>query len=41
MRENGLTLAAVTDHRTVSPGRKFDLKPSELDRFRRYLGKRL
>jgi N-acetyl-anhydromuramyl-L-alanine amidase AmpD len=41
MRENGLTLAAVTDHRTVSPGRKDDLKPSELDRFRSYLAARL
>ena len=32
-----LTLADVTDHRTVSPGRKDDLKASELTRFRTYL----
>jgi N-acetylmuramoyl-L-alanine amidase len=37
MREYGLTLADVTDHRTVSPGRKDDLRPSELTRFRTYL----
>jgi N-acetyl-anhydromuramyl-L-alanine amidase AmpD len=41
MRQYGLTLADVTDHRTVSPGRKDDLKPSELARFKAYLGKRL
>ena len=37
MRKYGLTLADVTDHRTVSPGRKDDLKLSELTRFRTYL----
>jgi N-acetyl-anhydromuramyl-L-alanine amidase AmpD len=37
MREYGLTLADVTDHRTVSPGRKDDLRSSELTRFRTYL----
>jgi AmpD protein len=37
MRQHGLTLADVTDHRTVAPGRKDDLKPSELTRFRTYL----
>jgi N-acetylmuramoyl-L-alanine amidase len=37
MRKYGLALADVTDHRTVSPGRKDDLKPSELTRFRTYL----
>jgi N-acetyl-anhydromuramyl-L-alanine amidase AmpD len=37
MRRYRLTLADVTDHRTVSPGRKDDLKPSELTRFRTYL----
>ena len=37
MRKYGLTLADVTDHRTVSPGRKDDLAPMELARFRRYL----
>jgi AmpD protein len=37
MRRYRLTLADVTDHRTVAPGRKDDLKPSELARFRTYL----
>jgi N-acetyl-anhydromuramyl-L-alanine amidase AmpD len=37
MRQYRLTLADVTDHRTVSPGRKDDLKASELTRFRTYL----
>lgn len=41
MRQYGLTLDDVTDHRTVSPGRKDDLKPSELARFKAYLAKRL
>jgi len=31
----------ITDHRTVSPGRKNDLKPSELARFKSYLANRL
>jgi len=37
MRKYGLTLADVTDHRTVSPGRKDDLRQTELTRFRTYL----
>ena len=37
IREYGLTLADVTDHRTVAPGRKDDLRASELTRFRTYL----
>jgi N-acetyl-anhydromuramyl-L-alanine amidase AmpD len=41
MRQYGLTLDDVTDHRTVSPGRKDDLKPSELARFKAYLAARL
>jgi N-acetylmuramoyl-L-alanine amidase len=41
MREYGLTLADATDHRTVSPGRKDDLRPIELERFLRFLSKRL
>jgi N-acetylmuramoyl-L-alanine amidase len=41
MREYGLTLLDVTDHRTVSPGRKDDLRPIELERFLRFLSKRL
>ena len=41
MRQYGLTAANVTDHRTVSPGRKDDLKPLELARFKAYLAKRL
>jgi N-acetyl-anhydromuramyl-L-alanine amidase AmpD len=41
MRQYGLTLADVTDHRTVSPGRKDDLRPIELERFLRFLSKRL
>ena len=36
-----LTLDDVTDHRTVSPGRKDDLNPTEFARFKAYLGKRL
>jgi AmpD protein len=41
MREYGLTLQDVTDHRTVAPGRKDDLRPIELERFLRFLSKRL
>jgi N-acetyl-anhydromuramyl-L-alanine amidase AmpD len=37
MKRYGLTLADVTDHRTVSPGRKDDLAASELARFKAYL----
>ncbi len=41
MRKYGLTLADVTDHRTVSPGRKDDLNPVEFTRFKKYLAARL
>jgi len=41
MKRYGLTLADVTDHRTVSPGRKDDLNPTEFARFKAYLAKRL
>ena len=41
MKRYGLTLADVTDHRTVSPGRKDDLAASELARFKAYLAKRM
>jgi len=41
MRRYKLGLKDVTDHRTVSPGRKDDLNPTELARFKAYLAKRL
>lgn len=41
MKRYGLTLADVTDHRTVSPGRKDDLAAGELARFKDYLSKLL
>ena len=41
MQRYGLTLADVTDHRTVSPGRKDDLNSKELARFKDYLSKLL
>jgi N-acetyl-anhydromuramyl-L-alanine amidase AmpD len=41
MREYNLALGDVTDHRNVSPGRKNDLNPVELARFKAYLAKRL
>jgi N-acetylmuramoyl-L-alanine amidase len=41
MRRYGLTLADVTDHRTVSPGRKDDLAAAELARFKAFLAERL
>ena len=41
MKKCGLTLADVTDHRTVSPGRKDDLAAGELARFKDYLSKLL
>jgi len=41
MKHFGLTLADVTDHRTVSPGRKDDLNPVELARFKKYLAARM
>jgi N-acetyl-anhydromuramyl-L-alanine amidase AmpD len=37
MREHDIPLENVTDHRTVSPGRKSDLKQSELARFKEFL----
>jgi N-acetylmuramoyl-L-alanine amidase len=36
-----LTIDDVTDHRTVSPGRKDDLNPAELARFKEYLAQRI
>jgi len=36
-----LTLDDVTDHRTVAPGRKDDLNPTEFARFKKYLAARL
>ncbi len=41
IRQYNLALGDVTDHRTVSPGRKDDLNPVELARFKKYLAKRL
>ena len=41
MKRYGLTLADVTDHRTVSPGRKDDLAAGELARFKSYLAEQL
>jgi AmpD protein len=41
MRKYNLALGDVTDHRTVAPGRKDDLNPSELARFKSYLSTRL
>ena len=41
MTRYGLTLADVTDHRTVSPGRKDDLAAQELARFKVFLAERL
>ncbi len=41
MREYNLALGDVTDHRTVSPGRKDDLNPVELARFKKYLAARM
>jgi AmpD protein len=41
MRLYRLTLDDVTDHRTVAPGRKDDLNPVELARFKKYLAARL
>lgn len=41
MKRYGLTLADVTDHRTVSPGRKDDLAAKQLARFKDYLSKLL
>ncbi len=41
MRQYNLALGDVTDHRTVSPGRKDDLNPVEFTRFKKYLAARL
>jgi N-acetylmuramoyl-L-alanine amidase len=41
MKKYGIPLNNVTDHRTVSPGRKDDLKASELARFKGCLSKLL
>ena len=41
MKRYNLALRDVTDHRTVSPGRKDDLAMTEFARFKDYLGKRL
>ena len=41
LKKYGLSLNDVTDHRTVSPGRKNDLNPTELARFKAHLAKRL
>jgi N-acetylmuramoyl-L-alanine amidase len=41
MQRYDLTLADVTDHRTVSLGRKDDLAAGELARFKDYLAKRI
>lgn len=37
MHKYGWKLTDVTDHRTVAPTRKTDLKPSELERFKAFL----
>jgi N-acetyl-anhydromuramyl-L-alanine amidase AmpD len=41
MKKLSLTIKDVTDHRTVSPNRKNDLKPSEYDRFMQELKQHL
>ena len=41
MKRYNLSLRDVTDHRTVSPGRKDDLAMAEFARFKDYLAKRL
>jgi AmpD protein len=41
MQRYNLALGDVTDHRTVAPGRKDDLNPTELARFKSYLSTRL
>jgi len=37
MKQYGLTMKDVTDHRTVSPKRKNDLAPDQLAKFKTYL----
>jgi AmpD protein len=41
MRQYGLELPDVTDHRSIAPGRKDDLAWRELERFKAYLSKML
>jgi AmpD protein len=41
MKRYGLTVADVTDHRTVAPGRKDDLSPQALTAVKKYLATRL
>ena len=41
MRQYNLAQGDITDHRTVSPGRKNDLNPTELARFKAYMAARL
>lgn len=41
MRQYNLAQGDITDHRTVSPGRKDDLNPKEFARFKAYLAQRL
>jgi N-acetylmuramoyl-L-alanine amidase len=41
LKKYGIPLNNVTDHRTVSPGRKDDLAAKELARFKDYLSKLL
>jgi N-acetylmuramoyl-L-alanine amidase len=41
LKKYGLSLNDITDHRTVSPGRKDDLAPKELARFKAYLAARM
>ena len=41
MKRYELVIGDVTDHRTVSPGRKDDLNSTELARFKSYLATRL
>jgi N-acetyl-anhydromuramyl-L-alanine amidase AmpD len=41
MKKYNLAQGDITDHRTVSPGRKDDLNPTELARFKSYLSTRL
>lgn len=41
MKQYGLTMKDVTDHRTVSPKRKNDLAPDQLSKFTTYLAAQL
>ena len=41
IKRYNLALGDITDHRTVSPGRKDDLNSTELARFKSYLSQRL